>query len=140
MSKLTQQRSAYKLTFHLHLLQLCLPLQKIAAYGLKETSQMPPYITPMLSMLCLNFNIHCEYSNCLSSLRSFDISNTHQYNFIAVISKKAYPFFFSHHFKVILDTIKTRKKQNFSWRVSGGQGNFYLYFLLLSTFRYFYNF
>lgn len=103
---------------------------KIAACGLKEIPQMPPYITPMLSMLCLNFNIHCQYSNFRSLLKSFDISSTHQYNLIALMSNKAYPFLFSHNFKVILDTRKTRKKKkkDFSWTVSGGQGNFHLHF------------
>lgn len=60
---------------------------KAAACGLKENPQLPPSITPMLSMLCLNFNIHCQYSNFLSSLRSFDISNTHQYNLTAAYVK-----------------------------------------------------
>lgn len=52
---------------------------KVAACGHKENPQLPPYITPILSMLCLNLNIHHQYSNFLSSLRSFNISNTHQY-------------------------------------------------------------
>lgn len=100
---------------------------------------MPPYITPMLSMLCLNCKIHYKYSNFCSSLKSFDISNTHQCSLITLMSNKAHPFLFSCNFKMILDTRKIRK--NFFFMDSFRRSReFLLAFLLLSIFIYFYNF